>query len=147
MYLNPSFGKVGNRLKMIRKQYNWTLQEACDKVKEISNTLSKENENFQPVKLNPSHLSKIENDEIDTSNYYIALLCEVYQVKLSELYSNDDNFENHLSTNLLHLPPHLRDFVSNPDNMYLLNMSFNLKEFDNTEKDVIRKFLRNVSTL
>lgn len=144
MYLNPSFGKVGHKLRKIRKSYGWTLQEACDKVKELSIQVSQENESFKEVKLNPAHLSKIENNAVDTSDYYIALLCEAYQVKLSEIYKDSDDDSNN-PTQLLHLPPHMRDFISNPENFYLLNMAHNMKKFSESELNTIREFMRLIN--
>lgn len=145
MYINPSFGKVGNRLKQIRKNYDWTLQESCDKVKEISEKLSIENPTFKAVKLNPSHLSKIENNEVDTSDYYIALLCEAYEIKMSDLYKEDENFQQELSKGLIHLPPHIREFVNNPDNFYLINTAYNMSKFNQTDINVIREFLKTIN--
>ncbi len=144
MYLNPSFGKVGHKLRQIRKNYGWTLQEACDKVKELSVEVSKEHSNLKEVKLNPAHLSKIENNSIDTSDYYIALLCEAYQVKISELYKDSDD-ESSNSAQLLHLPPHIREFIANPENYYLLNMAHNMSKFSEKELNTIRDFMRLIN--
>jgi transcriptional regulator with XRE-family HTH domain len=138
MYLNPTFGKVGERLKQFRKQYNWVLQDTCDKVNEISQEIAQTNPNYKVVKLNPSHLSKIENNDIDTSDYYIALLCEAYKITMSDLYNTSEKSDN----SLLHLPPHLRDFVNEPQNVYLITTAYNLKDFNSNEKESIRKFLR-----
>lgn len=142
MYINPSFGKVGQRLKDIRKKYDWTLQDACNRVIEISKQLSKDNPRYKEVKLNPSHLSKIENDEVDTSDYYIGLLCEAYEIKISSLYKNEDEFDDQIKNHLIHLPPHIRDFVTDPQNGYMLNFAYNLNELSDSEKDAVRKFLR-----
>lgn len=145
MYINANFGKVGHKLRDIRKSYNWTLQNACDKVIEISKNLSKENPRFKEVKLNPSHLSKIENNEIDTSDYYIALLCEAYQIKISDLYKEESDDDKTTSSSLLHLPPHLREFVCEPENYYLINMAHNLKKFGPKETEIIREFFRLIN--
>lgn len=146
-YINPTFGKVGTKLNKIRKDYGWTLQEVCNKVIELSQEVSKENEGLRAVKLNPSHLSKIEKNEIDTSDYYIALLCEVYQISISDIFKENDMEENVENKTLMHLPPHLKDFVNNDENYYLINVAYNLRKLANEKEAVetIREFLKIIN--